>query len=64
MVIGVPKEIKVEEKRIALVPGERKRLPPGDTRCLLKRARVSGSGFDDEEYVRAGAEIARGPSDL
>ncbi len=58
MVIGVPKEIKVEEKRVALVPGGAEALAARGHKVLVETGAGLGSGFDDAEYVQAGAEIA------
>ncbi len=57
MIIGVPKEIKVEEKRIAIVPGGTDALTAEGHKVLVEAGAGLGSGFDDGEYARAGAEI-------
>ena len=57
MVIGVPREIKVEEKRVALVPGGAEALAARGHRVLVETGAGLGSGFDDAEYVGVGAEI-------
>ena len=57
MIIGIPKEIKVEEKRIAIVPGGRRPWLRKGHKVLVEAGAGLGSGFDDAEYVRAGAEI-------
>lgn len=57
MIIGVPKEIKTHENRVALLPGgvlEFKRR--GHTVFMEKDAGL-GSGFPDELYINAGADI-------
>jgi alanine dehydrogenase len=57
MVIGVPKEIKTNENRIALVPAGAELLSArGHTVCVEKDAGV-GSGFTDAQYSAAGARI-------
>src|SRR5437588_11491111 len=57
MTIGVPKEIKEQEQRIALVPSAAEQLTKrGHTVLVEKRAGV-GSGYPDQEYQKAGAEI-------
>jgi alanine dehydrogenase len=58
MLIGVPREIKVEEKRVALVPGGAEALAAHGHRVLVETGAGLGSGFDDVEYAQAGAEIA------
>lgn len=57
MIIGVPKEIKTNENRIALVPaGAEAFVSRGHTVYIEQGAGV-GSGFPDESYVAAGAQI-------
>jgi alanine dehydrogenase len=58
MIIGVPKEIKEQEQRVALLPSAAEQLKRhGHTVIAQKNAGV-GSGYSDEEYKKAGAEIA------
>jgi alanine dehydrogenase len=57
MIIGVPKEIKTNENRVALVPaGAEAFVSRGHTVYIEKGAGL-GSGFPDESYVAAGAQI-------
>ncbi len=57
MIIGVPKEIKTNENRIALVPaGAEAFVSRGHTVYVEQGAGV-GSGFPDESFVAAGAQI-------
>ena len=57
MVIGVPKEIKTLENRVALTPGGVTSLVRrGHTVRVQQNAGV-GSGISDSEYLAAGAEI-------
>ncbi len=58
MLIGVPKEIKTNENRIALVPGGAEALVAAGHSVLVEKGAGEGSGFGDELYVRAGASIA------
>lgn len=57
MIIGVPKEIKVHENRVALLPGGVTRMKRNGHRVLIEKGAGLGSGFSDEQYVDAGAEI-------
>ncbi|MDH5505937.1 MAG: alanine dehydrogenase, partial [Anaerolineae bacterium] len=57
MIVGVPKEIKDNEFRVALPPGGVKTLTLRDHKVLVQAGAGEGSGFTDEEYVNAGAEI-------
>ena len=57
MIVGVPKEIKANENRVALVPAGAEQLTRRDHQVLVERGAGAGSGFDDETYRHAGAEI-------
>lgn len=57
MVIGVPKEIKEQEQRIALVPSAAELLTKRGHTVLVEKNGGVGSGYPDEEYRTAGAEI-------
>jgi alanine dehydrogenase len=58
MIVGVPKEIKNEEYRVAVTPiGVKEFVRAGHTVVVEKGAGV-GSGFDDKAYKAAGAELA------
>ncbi len=57
MIIGVPKEIKNNENRVALTPaGAQELVKRGHTVYVEKTAGV-GSGFSDQEYANAGATM-------
>lgn len=57
MVIGVPKEIKEQEQRVALLPSAANQLIRHGHSVLVEKNAGIGSGYADEEYVKAGAEI-------
>jgi len=57
MKIGVPKEIKDKEKRVALTPTGAERLIAQGSRVLLESGAGQGAGYADEAYRAAGAEI-------
>ncbi len=57
MVIGVPKEIKEQEQRVALLPSAAAPLVRRGHSVLVEKNAGLGSGYADEEYARAGAEI-------
>jgi alanine dehydrogenase len=57
MVVGVPKEIKVGEQRIALTPAGARALSDEGHRVLVEASAGAGSGFRDEDFMAAGAEI-------
>lgn len=58
MKIGVPKEIKTNENRIALVPAGAETLVGAGHSVLIENGAGLGSGFADEMYVAVGATIA------
>ena len=57
MIIGVPKEIKEQEQRIALVPSAAELLTKRGHSVVVEKNAGVGSGYPDEEYKKAGAEI-------
>jgi alanine dehydrogenase len=57
MTIGVPKEIKEQEQRIAMVPSVAGQLVRHGHSVLVQKNAGVGSGYPDEEYEKAGAEI-------
>jgi len=57
MVIGIPKEIKEQEQRVALLPSAANQLTRRGHSVLVEKNAGIGSGYADEEYAKAGAEI-------
>ena len=57
MIIGVPKEIKTNENRVALVPGGAEALVHAGHTVLLENNAGVGSGFENEKYTRFGVQI-------
>src|SRR5258708_38355754 len=57
MKIGVPKEIKEQEHRVALLPSVVYLLTRLGHEVFVGRGAGAGTGFPDEEYVQAGAKI-------
>ena len=57
MIIGVPKEIKEQEQRVALLPSAAAPLVRRGHTVLVEKNAGLGSGYADEEYAGAGAEI-------
>jgi alanine dehydrogenase len=64
MIIGVPREIKSNENRVALVPGGVETLAQAGHRVVVERAAGAGSGFDDRDYLAVGAEIVDGADEV
>ncbi len=58
MIIGIPREIKEGEKRVALTPAGVRTLTRQGHSVLVERSAGQGSGFKDEEYVQEGAVLA------
>jgi alanine dehydrogenase len=58
MKIGVPKEIKTNENRIALVPAGAETLVTAGHSVLIETGAGLGSGFSDTDYTSVGAKIA------
>jgi alanine dehydrogenase len=56
--IGVAREIKTDEYRVALTPAGARELVQKGHDVLVEEGAGEGSAFPDEEYVRAGAQIA------
>ena len=62
MNIGVPKEIKTDEYRVALVPAGTRELVRHGHQVTIETGAGEGSGFSDDAYRSVGARIA-GPAD-
>jgi alanine dehydrogenase len=57
MIIGVPKEIKDNEARVGVTPAGVKALTEAGHTVLVETQAGAQSGFPDDEYQNAGAEI-------
>ncbi|MGI8476043.1 MAG: alanine dehydrogenase [Thermomicrobiales bacterium] len=57
MIIGVPKEVKDCENRVSTTPAGVSEFVAHGHRVLVERSAGAGSGFGDDEYLRAGAEL-------
>jgi alanine dehydrogenase len=58
MIIGIPKEVKDNEFRVALPPGGVRELTRRGHKVMVETNAGAGSGFTDNEYVQAGAQVA------
>jgi alanine dehydrogenase len=64
MIVGILKEIKAEENRISMTPaGVEVMIQNGHT-LLVEKDGGKGSGFEDETYKKAGAEIVATPQEI
>ncbi|MCM3795860.1 alanine dehydrogenase [Priestia megaterium] len=64
MIIGVPKEIKNNENRVAITPAGVASFVGTGHRVLIENEAGIGSNFTNEDYVKAGAEIAETAADV
>ncbi len=64
MIIGVPKEIKLDEYRVAILPVGVEELVRRGHRVLVEHGAGLGSGLHDQEYADAGAELKSTPAEI
>lgn len=57
MKVGIPKEIKNNENRVGMTPSGVAELVKHGHQVVVQHTAGEGSGFSDEEYVKAGAQI-------
>jgi len=57
MIVGIPREVKADEYRVALLPVGAELLTQDGHTVLLERGAGLGSGFDDADYEAAGATL-------
>lgn len=50
MIIGVPKEIKIHEYRVAITPYGVRKLAESGHAVFIEKGAGEGSGFSDEEF--------------
>ncbi len=61
MIVGVPKEIKNNENRVAMTPAGAHAFCQAGHEVIIEKSAGIGSGFEDKEYVEAGASIIETP---
>ncbi len=64
MIIGVPKEIKPQENRIGLTPESVKTLVSEGHIVLIQNDGGYEAGFENDQYIKAGAKIINKASDI
>ncbi len=64
MKIGIPREIKPQEARVALLPAGAKLLSRQGHEIIVEQNAGTGSGYRDEEYEAAGARIVGTPEEV
>lgn len=64
MIVGVPKEIKTNENRVAITPAGVQAMVQAGHRVVIETKAGEGSGFSDDQYRAAGAEIVPAAPDV
>ena len=64
MIIGVPKEIKLQEHRIGLTPESVKSLTGRNHEVLVENNGGFEAGFTNDDYLNAGAKIIKTPEEI
>jgi alanine dehydrogenase len=64
MIVGVPKEIKTDEYRVAMIPVGVEELTRGGHKVLIQAGAGQGSGIADDRYAMHGAEIVADAADI
>src|SRR5579885_193141 len=59
MIIGVPKEIKEQEYRVAMLPSAAYQLIKRGHQVLVDENAGAGAGYPDTDYARAGATLLK-----
>jgi len=64
MIVGVTKEIKTDEYRVAMIPVAVEELTRLGHRVLIQAGAGQGSGISDDQYASLGAEIVPEPAEI
>lgn len=64
MLVGIPKEIKNHEYRVGLTPASVQELVSQGHNVLVETNAGAGIGFDNEQYIAAGASIAKDAAEV
>ena len=64
MIVGVPKEVKRDEYRVALLPVGAGELTRRGHKVLVERGAGQGSGLTDQDYAAEGAELVDSPAEI
>lgn len=64
MIIGIPKEIKNNENRVALTPAGTQELVKRGHTVYVQSTAGNESGFNDDEYIKAGGTIINTASEI
>ena len=64
MIVGVPREVKLDEYRVAMLPVGVEELVRRGHQVLIEKGAGAGSGLADEEYQEQGCELIDGPAEI
>jgi len=64
MIVGILKEIKAEENRVCMTPAGIEVMIANGHTVLVEKSAGAGSGFKDDAYLKAGAEIVDRPEEI
>lgn len=64
MIIGVPREIKNNENRVAITPAGVEAFKVAGHKVVIESGAGTGSGISDRQYVAAGAEMLASPGEV
>ncbi len=64
MKIGIPKEVKTREYRVAATPAGVRAMTAQEHTVYVEKGAGAGSGFVDDEYIRSGAAILDTPEEV
>ena len=64
MIVGVPKEVKQDEYRVAMLPVGVEELVRRGHQVLVEAGAGLGSGLADHDYLAQGAELVQGPEEI
>jgi alanine dehydrogenase len=64
MIVGCPREIKVQENRVALTPAGAGQLVRRGLQVLVEHDAGLAADYPDEEYAEVGAELVDGPAEI
>jgi alanine dehydrogenase len=64
MIVGIPKEIKADENRVAMTPAGVEIMKQNRHTVLIEKQAGEPSGFEDADYEHAGAEIVASSKDI
>ena len=64
MIVGIPKEVKDNEKRVSLTPFGASQLVKSNHKVIIETNAGLGSGFTNKKYIKAGAEIVESAEEV